>query len=164
MAQIVVITGSGSATPLAVAPETVKEALKDLSPLLKEIAEQIIQPAFARNYDKSGLKVRSGMLKTAVSKTGAREPFRNRSALPDSRRGLLGAALCPVRHRGQRTRRRQEQEGAPLVRRERQARLRKARQAPPPHDIIYLTEADYEKVADYVTRKLVEMGAQPITK
>jgi hypothetical protein len=163
--QLLTLTGFGFSSTIAAIPEGIKASLNDLSPLLKEIAEEVIQPAFARNYDRSGLKVRSGTLKTAVSKTGARgnlleiRPHSlsagvDYNTLPYARYAIEGRG--PVVPRNKKALFFYDQNGKPV--------LVKRVKAVPPHDIFYLTEADFERIGVLLAEKLVALGAQSLSK
>jgi hypothetical protein len=71
MAGILILTGAGQSTPLVGFADDMKHELADMSDILKRAAEEVIQPAFGRNYDRSGLKKGTGILKQALTKTGS---------------------------------------------------------------------------------------------
>lgn len=153
----------GITTTLAAFPQALEALLSDLSPILAEVAEEIILPAFGRNYDRSGLKKRTGVLRTAVTTAGAKGNFleiRATGLTVGVDAQALGGEIYALRGRG------------PVVARKGKslrffddngkAIFAKRVKAAPPHNVIYLTESDYEKVAELVTKRLVEMGASAI--
>src|SRR5579883_77559 len=80
MAHLVTLSGGDQTTALAAFADDLKHELQDLSPLLKQVAEDVIQPSFGRNYDRSGLRAGNGVLKQALTKTGARGNYLQISA------------------------------------------------------------------------------------
>lgn len=66
------LTGSGSSKgEWSKAIEDYKQRLMRLASIAEDVAEEMILPLLERNYDASGLKTHSGMVKRAISKRGA---------------------------------------------------------------------------------------------
>jgi hypothetical protein len=151
----VYLQGGDRAEPLAAFADTMLERLQDLSPLLKEVAEEILQPALGRHYEASGLKERSGVMKTAVTQTGARGHLLevrpngltigiDYNALPYAKYAIEGRG--PVVPKTRKALHWKDESGHDVF----ATRVR----ASGPHDIYYLTEAEFSQVARALTEKL----------
>lgn len=167
-----ILTGMGQTSPLAAFSQEMAEELKDLSPFLKEVAEEIILPAFGRHYDQSGIKSHSqvygpggNLLKTAVTKA---QSFGN--VLEIRPRGLTAGVSYEALPYAKWV---FEGRGAVLAKKAKALRFYDDSGKPifvkrvgpaPPHPVIFLTEGEFTQIADRLTQKLVEMGAHPIGK
>jgi len=63
---------NGAGGPFTTEIAQLKTEVANLDAFLDHVADTIIYPALARNYDQSGLKVHRGVVKAAVSKRGAK--------------------------------------------------------------------------------------------
>lgn len=162
---ILYLEGGGQAEPLAAFADVLLDRLQDLSGLLKEVAEEILQPALGRHYDASGLKTRSGVMKTAVTKTGARGNILevrptgltlgiDYGALPYARFAIEGRG--PVTPKNKKALHWVDAQGRDVF-----ARRVKASG---PHDIYFLTEAEFAAVARALTEKLIALGGTQLPK
>ncbi len=138
--------------------EVIRESrarLDDLQPVLNRIADEVVMPALARNYVKSGVKTHTGLLKTALMSRNARgnicEIRGNQitfgvdyGALPYARYVIEGRG--PVRARRAKALRFFDAYGQPI--------FRKSVGPAPPHDLVYLTPEDQAHAARIVTEML----------
>lgn len=159
------LEGGGQAEPLAAFADAMLERLQDLSELLKEVAEEVLAPALGRHYEASGLKTRSGVMKTAVTKTGARGNILevrptgltlgiDYNALPYARFAIEGRG--PVAARNKRALHWKDESSKDVF----ATRVR----ASGPHDIYYLTEAEFTAVARALAEKLIALGGTKLPK
>lgn len=159
------LEGGGQAEPLAAFADAMLEGLQDLSGLLKEVAEEVLQPALGRHYEASGLKTRSGVMKTAVTKTGARGNLLDvrptgltlgidYGALPYARFAIEGRG--PVVPRNKKALHWVDAQGKDVF----ATRVK----ASGPHDIYYLTEAEFAAVARALSEKLIALGGTKLPK
>lgn len=49
-----------------------RQAVTNVAPVLERIGQEVVLPAYGRNYASSGLRKRTGLLVTALTKRGAR--------------------------------------------------------------------------------------------
>ena len=159
-----ILTGGDQSTPLVSFADDIKHALADLTPLLREAAEQVIQPIFGRNYDRSGLRSGNGVLKQALTKTGSRGNFLrvtgnsitagvDYSGLPYARFVIEGRGeVLPKSKKAIRF----DINGKQVI--------VKHAKASPAHPLVYLGPEDFERLTSFLTSRLVQLGAKPISK
>jgi hypothetical protein len=140
---------NGAGGPFTAQIAEIKADMANLEAFLDHVADTVVYPALARNYDDSGLKVHRGVVKAAVSKRGAKGNTLSiqggrlsigvdTGAVPESQYALDGrpAFRAP---RGK-TLRFWDDNGKPL--------FTKRVRASPPHEVFYLTEQDVTKIQD----------------
>lgn len=137
--------------------ERQKAVLRDVGTVLNRIADEVVMPALARNYVKSGIRTRTGRLKTALMSrnaagnvcrvSGATLEFGvDYGALPYARYVIEGRG--PVRARRAKALRFYDAYGKVV--------FRKSVGPAPSHDLVYLTEADLTHAQQVVDRMLGE--------
>lgn len=135
-----------------------RQRLGNLTALLNRIADQVVLPALARNYDASGLKAHSGILKRGISQRGARGNYIRASGLSVTvgvNYGAIPYAKWALEGRGP-------------VRAKRAKALhffiggkeffRKSVGAAPAHNVYYLAGADLDRIREMAREYMKPKG------
>lgn len=128
--------------------------LSDLEAVLTRVYDEVIAPAFLRNYATSGIKTRGGVLKTALYKRGAKGNLflvRGHSLVAGVNYEEARYFQYVIEGRGP-----VEARKAKALRFEVDGKVifRKRVGPAPAHDIIYLTAQDEERATQIVTDML----------
>lgn len=138
---------NGAGGPFTAEIAQLRADVQNLEAFLDHVADSVIYPALARNYDTSGLKTHRGVVKAAVSKRGEEGNVIeirgghltigvDTAAVPEAGYALDG-------HRAMKAARGKvfrfwDENGKPI--------FSKSIRAVPPHEVFYLTDADVEKI------------------
>lgn len=161
---LLMLHAGGQSQILARFSDAIAENLRDLSPILREVAKDIVFPAFARHYAASGLKQRTGAAKQAATQIGAKG-----NVLEIRPNGLTaGVSYQQMPYL------RWIFEGRGPIRAKKAKALRfdvngkpvfvKSVGAAPARPVVFLTEEEMEQIGHRITVRLMERGAQPVRK
>ena len=162
---LLTLNGGGFESPLAQIPESLEMQFADLSEILREVAEEVILPAFGKHYDASGLKTHSRVLKQALTEEGAKGNILTVGAnqlsvgisyeqVPYAEAALEGRkAFSATKKKALRF---YDSNGKAI--------FVKSVKASPPHPVVFLTQNEFDQIAVGVTQRLLERGAQALPK
>lgn len=146
---------AGLSSPITDIATGAIEKLQDLSKVLREVAQEYILPTFGQHYDTSGLRKGSGVLKSAVSKPGAKGNVLelrptgltagvDYASLPYARYVFEGRGV--VRAKNKKALRFLDSNGKPI--------FAKSVRAVAAHQVIYLTQGELDEVARRIEQKI----------